>query len=137
MSTNNVRDWGTLLQDAVYEEKKVFVRILLEYGFVSAVFMILVLTRLFCFRVDPTAVSDRGDPSPMELAVLCHPEMLKILTEFKEIPDDLKPAQLTMLMSGAMDGGDVEKVKEEFQEILSSLSSSVEMVKHLNNILST
>ena len=137
VSSKTVRNWGTLLKDAVCEEKKDFVRILLEYGFVSAVFIILVLTRLFCFRVDPTAVSDRGDPSPMELAVLCHPEMLKILTGFKEIPDDLKPAQLTMLMSGAKDGGDVEKVKEEFQEILSSLSSSVEMVRHLNIILST
>ena len=74
----------------------------------------------------------------MELAVLCHPEMLKILTEFKEIPDDLKPAQLMMLMSGAKDGGgDVEKMKEEFREILQSLSSSVEMVRQLNIIIST
>ena len=42
MSTKNVRGFGTLLQDAVYEEKKDFVRILLEYGFVFAVFMIFV-----------------------------------------------------------------------------------------------
>ena len=133
----SVRDFGTLLKDAVCEKKTDFVRILLEYGFVPAVFIISVLTMFFRFRVDPTVVSEHGDPSPMELAVLCHPEMLKILTEFKEIPDDLKPAQLMMLMSGAKDGGDVEKMKEEFREILQSLSSSVEMVQQLNSILAT
>ena len=133
----SVRDFGTILKDAVCEKKTDFVRILLEYGFVFPVFMIPVLTKLSFFRVDPTAVSDHGDPSPMELAVLCHPEMLKILTEFKEIPDDLKPAQLMMLMSGAKDGGDVDKMKEEFREILQSLSSSVGMVRQLNIIIST
>ena len=69
--------------------------------------------------------------------MLCHPAMLEILTEFKEMPDDLKPAQLTMLMTDAKDGGDVEKMKEEFREILHSLSSSVEMVRQPNIILST
>ena len=32
VSTSDVRDYGTLLQDAVYENKQNFVRILLESG---------------------------------------------------------------------------------------------------------
>ena len=40
VSTKNVRDWGTLLQDAVHQEKTDFVRILMEYRFVFAVFVI-------------------------------------------------------------------------------------------------
>ena len=35
MSTENVRSYGTLLQDAVSEKKKNFVQILLDFGFVS------------------------------------------------------------------------------------------------------
>ena len=38
----SVRDFGTLLKDAVCEKKTDFVGILLEYGFVFAVFMIFV-----------------------------------------------------------------------------------------------
>ena len=70
--------------------------------------------------------------SPMEIAV-CHnqKEMLKILTEYKEMPDDVKLVQLSMLMSSARTAIACEEehlhFKEEFQEILHSLSS-VEMV---------
>lgn len=34
MTTENVRDYGTLLQDSVFERKQDFVRMLLESGFV-------------------------------------------------------------------------------------------------------
>ena len=33
-----MRDWGTLLQDAVYENKQDFVRILLESGYCTLLF---------------------------------------------------------------------------------------------------
>ena len=69
----------------------------------------------------------------MEIAVRCdQKEMLKILTEYKEIPDDVKLVQLSMLMSSARTAIACKEehlhFKEEFQEILYSLSS-VEMVK--------
>ena len=34
VSAANVRDWGTLLQNAVTESKAHFVRVLLEFGYV-------------------------------------------------------------------------------------------------------
>ena len=79
--------------------------------------------------------------SPMEIAV-CHDqkEMLRILTEYKEIPDDVKLVQLSMLMSSARTAIECKEehlhFKGEFQEILSSLTS-VEMVKHNVVIFST
>ena len=36
MNTSDVRGHGTLLQDAVYEDKRDFIRILLDFGFVSS-----------------------------------------------------------------------------------------------------
>ena len=35
VNTSDVRSYGTLLQDAVYEDKRDFIRILLDFGFVS------------------------------------------------------------------------------------------------------
>ena len=80
----------------------------------------------------------------MEMAVLYHfdqPELLKILAEFKEIPDDVKILQLWMLIrKGSGGDGDVkkleggednfERLKNQFQKILDSLSS-VGTVKRL------
>ena len=34
VSRTNVRDWGTLLQDALAERKSHFVRVLLEFGYI-------------------------------------------------------------------------------------------------------
>ena len=73
----------------------------------------------------------------MEMAVAFRwnqPELLKLLAEFKEIPDNVKILQLLMLIREGLGGerreNDVEKLQEEFQKILRSLSS-VETVKHL------
>ena len=130
------------MQEAVYNGRKEFVPILLEFGLVyllmdhlliDGYFMILAI--FFCFRVDPSKAV--WSCSPMEMAVLYHwdePELLKILAEFKEIPDDVKILQLMMLIFRGLGGertdDNGEKLKEEFQKILNSVSS-VEMVKHL------
>ena len=105
---------------------------------------IMILAMFFCFiRVDPTAELDNEIHTPMEMAVLYHwdePELLKILAEFKDIPDDVKILQLWMLIrkgSGGdgdvkkMTGGDddFENLKEQFQKILHSVTS-VETVSH-------
>ena len=82
----------------------------------------------------------------MEMAVLYHwdePELLQILAEFKEIPDEVKILQLWMLIrkgSGGdddvekMTGGedDFEKLKEQFKRILHSVWS-VETVNNLSS----
>ena len=39
VSTESVREYGTLLQDAVVEQKKNFVQILLDFGFVPLSFL--------------------------------------------------------------------------------------------------
>ena len=62
----------------------------------------------------------------MEMAVLYQwdePEILKMLAEFKEIPDDVKILQLMRMIFKGLGG-------EEFRKILHSVSS-VETVKHL------
>ena len=64
----------------------------------------------------------------MEIAV-CHnqKEMLKILTEYKEMPDDVKLMHMNMLMSSARTAiacrEPMEHFKKEFEEMLHSLSS--------------
>ena len=92
----------------------------------------------YSFRVDPTAALEENqwDRSPMEIAVAFRwnqPELLKLLAEFKEIPDNVKILQLSMLIREGLGGGErennVEKLKEEFQKILCSLP--LETVKHL------
>ena len=75
----------------------------------------------------------------MEMAVLRdRKEILKILTEYKEIPDDVKLIQLSMLMEQTWSPSwtaiaceePSENLKTAFQDILHSLSS-VQMVKKL------
>ena len=139
MSTAKVSEEGSLLQEAVYNGRKEFVPILLEFGLVHFLIdHLLISLFLQCsfFRVDPTkAVLHSGNPAPMEMAVLYQwdePEIFKMLAEFKEIPDDVKILQLMMLIFRGLGGertdDDGEKLKEEFQKILQSVSS-VEMVK--------
>ena len=61
--------------------------------------------------------------SPLEMAVSRdQKEMLKILTEYREIPDKVKLLQLSKLM-GSSD--DVKKSKDEFQSILCSLPTNL------------
>ena len=127
------------MQEAVYNGRKEFVPILLEFGLVHFLIdnlLISLFLKCSFFRVDPTkAVLHSGNPAPMEMAVLYQwdePEILKMLAEFKEIPDDVKILQLIKLIWQGLggEGADksVEKLKEEFQKILNSVSS-VEMVK--------
>jgi len=105
VTTSNVGRDGTLLQEAVKQDKQDFVRILLDFG------------------VDPTAPLQNGMSSPLEMAVSRdQKEMLKILTEYREIPDKVKLLQLSKLM-GSSD--DVKKSKDEFQSILCSLPTNL------------
>ena len=74
----------------------------------------------------------------MEIAVCRYEkDMLKILLEYKEMPDSVKLVQMYELMSSAktaaanMEEVEAEKFKMEFREILHSLSS-VEMVRYCN-----
>ena len=74
----------------------------------------------------------------MEIAVCRYEkDMLKILLEYKEMPDSVKLVQMSELMCSArtaaanMEEDEAEKFKKEFQEILHSLSS-VEMVRYCN-----
>merc|ERR1719209_2630299 len=100
VNTNDVRGYGTLLQDAVYEDKRDFIRILLDFG------------------VDPTAVSAPKQNTPMEIAVNCsNSEVLAILAEFTEITDRVKLLQMSYLIYNDKP----KKSKEEFQSILESL----------------
>jgi len=106
VSTANVREEGTLLQNAVYEGKKDFARILLEFG------------------VDPTAVCEGKTSTPMDIAVeIENEEMLGLLADFTEIPDHIKLYHLSKLMYR---GKHKAKEMEEFKKILGSLS--VELV---------
>ena len=73
---------------------------------------------------------------PLELAVIFqwdNPDLFKILAGSKEIPDNVKILQLSMLIEEGLAGegraSDVEKLKEEFRKILHSLS--LETVKIL------
>ena len=71
--------------------------------------------------------------TPIEMAVCSNQEeILKIMTEYKEMPDDVKLMQLSMLMSSARTAiacrEPMEHFKKDFQEMLHSLSS-VEMVR--------
>ena len=67
----------------------------------------------------------------MAMAVLVRQEEIwKIMTEYKEMPDEVKFMQLSMLMSGARSAmvrrEPMEQFKKKFEEMLHSVSS-VEM----------
>ena len=68
----------------------------------------------------------------MAMAVLVRQEEIwKIMTEYKEMPDEVKFMQLSMLMSGARSAmvrrEPMEQFKKKFEEMLHSVSS-LEMV---------
>lgn len=72
-----------------------------------------------CFRIDPTAVCDGKQETPMEIAATCRlSEVLKILEEFTEITDKVKLIQMSVLMNS----GKPKRSKETFQKILESLT---------------
>ena len=125
---------GTLLQDAIQKNKKDFVRILLENGFVYLAWLKLPILR-FCsdhFRVDPTATSDDKQDTPLEIALGCHQhlDVVHILAKFMEVPDNVKHIQLAVLVNGdAAEEGD----NEEFHKILHSMP--VELVRFLNILI--
>merc|ERR1719209_289683 len=101
VNTTNVRSYGTLLQDAVYEDKRDFIRILLELG------------------IDPTAVCEGKQETPMEIAATRRLSgVLKILEEFTEITDKVKLIQMSVLMNSDKP----KRSKETFQKILESLT---------------
>ena len=47
VNNTNVRDYGTLLQDAVSEDKRDFIRILMDSGFVSFLTVALIIDKIF------------------------------------------------------------------------------------------
>ena len=47
MNSSDVRGYGTLLQDAVFENKKPFIRILMDSGFVSFLTVALIIDKIF------------------------------------------------------------------------------------------
>ena len=80
---------------------------------------------LVFFRADPSVVPDGKTEAdfcretPIQIAVSEDlSAVLDILKEFTELPDNVKLVQLSKLMCSS---GDVEKSKEEFQDLLHSL----------------
>ena len=67
-------------------------------------------------RVDPTATTNNRS-TPIELAVSGnHKEVLKILLEYTEMPNELKLAHLAKLMNA-----DDEEAKAMFKKMLSTM----------------
>lgn len=72
----------------------------------------------FYLRVDPTAVCDAKQDTPMEIAVARgHTEVFKMLAEVAEITDKVKLMQLSDLISSDKP----KRAKEEFETKLKSL----------------
>ena len=72
----------------------------------------------FYLRVDPTAVCDAKQDTPMEIAVARgHTEVFKMLAEVTEITDKVKLMQLSDLISSDKP----KRAKEEFETKLKSL----------------
>ena len=127
-TTTNVIGKGTLLQDAIaiQSNKQDFVRILLEYGFVC---LAIKIGNFYNFRVDPTAISDDKQISPLDIALeLEDLEVLLILAKFMEMPDYVKLIQLALLVNSDKPN----KSNEEFHRILNSLP--VDMVGNITQI---
>ena len=130
VSTTAVNRYGSLLQDAVFEGKTDFVRLLLEHGcgLENPVFP-KILTILLC-RVDAKVATDENDDTPIKIALeRDHTEIAVLLCEAigEEVPDKVKLEQL----SKAMYKEDKEEAKKEFSKILASLSP--DMVSFLNH----
>ena len=76
-------------------------------------------------RVDPTATTDNR-PTPIELAVSgSHNEVLNILLEYTEMPNQLKLSHLAKLMNA-----DDEEAKAEFKKMLSTMP--LDLVRVIN-----
>ena len=70
----------------------------------------------FTFRVDPTAVSDVKEETPVKIAVSRHcTEVLNILSEYTDVSDTLNLDLLAKLMDADSDS------VEEFKKTLCSL----------------
>jgi len=117
VNNTSVRGYGNLLQDAVVEGKKDFVRILLEFG------------------ADPHANTEEKEATPMEIAVeRDNFEVLVVLAGFAEVSADKKLAFLRMILE---DKG-FEQIStpceyvEEFKKNLESLSISEVLEKQLS-----
>ena len=94
---------------------------------------------LVYLRVDPSALLENQlskEETIWEIALLCYwesPELLNTLSDFKEIPEDVKLLKLSKMICLREDerlGGkdNLEQLKEEFLKTLQSLSS-LETVK--------
>merc|ERR1719239_525064 len=106
VSTTAVNQYGSVLQDAVIEDKIDFVRLLLEYG------------------VNPKVATDQQKDTPIKMALdRDRTEIAVLLCEAtgEEVPDKLKLDQL----SKAMYHDDKEEAKREFSKILVSMSPDV------------
>ena len=76
-------------------------------------------------RVDPTATTDNR-PTPIELAVSgSHNEVVKILLEYTEMPNELKLPHLAKLINS-----DDEEAKAEFKKMLSTMPLHLVRVPH-------
>jgi len=107
----NVETNGNLLQNAVAESKKDFVRMLLEFG------------------ADPNANTEEKERTPMELAVkMDNFEVLVTLAAFAEVPPELKPDFLSMILENEGD----EQYAAEFKKNLEGLSVSEVLEKQLS-----
>ena len=117
---------GTLLQDAIQSKKQDFVRILLEYGFVC---LPIEIGNFNHFRVDPTAISDVKQITPLDIALQLEDlEVLHVLAKFMEMPDYVKLIQLALLVNSDK----AEESNEELHRILTSLP--VDMVGNITQI---
>ena len=126
VSTTAVNGYGSVFQDAVFEGKTDFVRLLLEYGWglgCPFFFFSKNIGYSFC-RVDAKAATYQREETPIQIALEReNTEMLVLLCEAtgEEVPDKIKLDQL----SKAMYKGDKEEAKNEFTEILASVSPDV------------
>ena len=100
----------------------------------SFVNFVLDRMHLFYLRVDPSAPLENQlskEETIWEIALLCHweaPELLNTLSDFKEIPEEVKLLKLSKMICLREDerlGGkdNIDRLKEEFLKTLQSLSS--------------
>ena len=117
---------SALLQDAVFDNKMPFIRILMDSGFVSFLIVALVIDTIFgrwqsfCFRVDPNAVCEGNQDTPLKIAAKRGEdaqEVFEIFQEFTEIADKVKIFYMSVLMKSDKP----KKAKEKFQSLLESL----------------
>merc|ERR1719430_1120196 len=93
---------GTLLQIAMKHKKEEFIRLLLEFG------------------VDPTVYSDVDENTPLEIALGHeeHRDLLFVLDEFMELPNEAKLVQLSLIVDS---DPEEDWHRDRFSKILKSL----------------